>query len=260
MPPFAETVPIFPDLEGKVALVTGSSRGIGATTAHYLARSGAKVAINGRDHDALSRVVSSLQSRGAEVYGVIADCTSSDQIEKMRDEVEQRFGGLDLLLAFAGGGGPIQPIENLSEQEWNVLIDANLTSKFLTVKSFLPGMKQRGSGAIVLMCSSAGRAASQASLAYSSAQAGVSMLARNLAQQLGKDGVRVNAIAPSAIRNERLERSVSKGEQENLARQFAIPRIGEPGDVAAAALFLCSNASSWITGITLDVAGGKIML
>jgi len=260
MLPFAETVPIFPDLVGKVALVTGSSRGIGATTARYLARSGAKVVVNGRDHDALRQVVSSLQSSGAEVQGVIADCTWSDQIEKMRDEVEMRFGGLDLLLAFAGGGGPIQPIENVSEQDWNALLAANLTSKFLTVKSFLPGMKRRGGGAIVLMGSTAGRAPSRAALAYSSAQAGVVMLARNLAQELGLDGIRVNAIAPSAIRNERLERSMNKDELEKLAQQFAIPRMGEPGDVAAAALFLCSNASSWITGITLDVAAGKVML
>ena len=85
------------------------------------------------------------------------------------------------------------------------------------------------------------------------------MLARNLAQQLGTDGVRVNAIAPSAIRNERLAQFLNKGELEELALQFTIPRVGEKGDVAAAALFLCSNASSWITGITLDVAGGKVM-
>lgn len=191
--------------------------------------------------------------------GVIADCTKAGQIEKMHQAIEERFGGTDLLLAFAGAGGPIEPVENISEQEWNALIAANLTSKFLTVKSFLPGMKRRGAGSIVLMWSSAGRAASRAALAYSSAQAGVSMLARNLAQQLGTGGVRVNAIAPSAIRNERLAQFLNQGELEKLALQFPIPRVGEPGDVAAAALFLCSNDSSWITGITLDVAGGKVM-
>jgi 3-oxoacyl-[acyl-carrier protein] reductase len=132
-----------------------------------------------------------------------------------------------------------------------------LASKFLTIESFLPGMKRRRARAILLMCSSAGRAASQASLAYCSAQAGVSMLALNLALQVGKWNIRVNAIAPSAIRNERMEQSMSKKEQEKLAATYAMQRIGEPRDIAAATLFLCSEASSWITGITLDVAGGK---
>jgi 3-oxoacyl-[acyl-carrier protein] reductase len=178
----------------------------------------------------------------------------------MRRQVESRFGDIDLLMPFAGGGGPIQPIEDVSEEQWNSLLSANLTSKFLTIKSFLPGMKRRAASSIVLMSSSAGRAVSHAALAYSAAQAGVSMLARNLAQQLGRYGIRVNAIAPSAIRNERIEQSMSSAEQESLARTFPIQRIGEPCDVAAAALFLCSEASSWITGITLDIAGGKVMV
>jgi 3-oxoacyl-[acyl-carrier protein] reductase len=104
------------------------------------------------------------------------------------------------------------------------------------------------------------RVPAQASLAYSAAQAGVAVLARNLAQQLGQQGIRVNAIAPSAIRNERMQRSMSAEQQDNLAKTFAIHRIGEPQDVAAAALFLCSESSSWITGVTLDVAGGKVMV
>jgi 3-oxoacyl-[acyl-carrier protein] reductase len=148
----------------------------------------------------------------------------------------------------------------VSEEQWNSLLSSNLTSKFLTIKSFLPGMKRRGGGSIVIMSSSAGRAASQAALAYSTAQAGVVSLARNLAQQLGRYGIRVNAIAPSAIRNERIEQSMSTADQESLARTFPIQRIGEPRDVAAATLFLCSEASSWITGVTLDVAGGKVMV
>jgi 3-oxoacyl-[acyl-carrier protein] reductase len=101
---------------------------------------------------------------------------------------------------------------------------------------------------------------SRASLAYSSAQAGAVMLARNLAQQLGNQGIRVNAIAPSAIRNERIEKFMSKELQEDFAKAHPIPRLGEPQDVAAATLFLCSASSSWITGATLDVAGGKVMM
>ena len=256
----AKTIPTFPDLAGKIAVVTGSSRGIGAETARYLAVNQAKVVVNGRDSAALRRVVSEIEAEGGEALGVIADCTKWEDIETMRRQVEERFGDIDLLMPFAGGGGPIQPIEEVSEEQWNSLLCSNLTSKFLTIKSFLPAMKRRGAGSIVLMCSSAGRAVSQAALAYSAAQAGVLMLARNLAQQLGRYGIRVNAIAPSAIRNERIHKSMSSADQESLARTFPIQRIGEPRDVAAAALFLASEASSWITGITLDVAGGKTML
>jgi 3-oxoacyl-[acyl-carrier protein] reductase len=153
-------IPIFHDLAGKFAMVTGSSRGIGAETARYLAANKAKVVVNGRDRDALD-VVADLESSGVEALGVIADCTKSEQIEEMRRKVEDRFGDIDLLMAFAGGGSRIEPIESISEKEWNSLMAANLTSKFLTIKAFLPGMKRRGAGSIVLMCSSAGRAASE---------------------------------------------------------------------------------------------------
>jgi 3-oxoacyl-[acyl-carrier protein] reductase len=260
MPAVSTTVPIYPDLAGKIAVVTGSSRGIGAETAHYLALNQVKVVVNGRDQHALDQVVSKIQSLGGEALGVIGDCTKQDQIDAMRQRVEEQYGGVDLLIAFAGGGGPLEPIEELSEERWDSLLRENLTSKFLTVKCFLPGMKRKAAGSIVLMCSSAGRAVSRASLAYSSAQAGVVMLTQNLAQQLGKDGIRVNAIAPSAIRNERMEKFMSKEQKEDLAKTFPIPRLGAPQDIAAATLFLCSESSSWITGVTIDVAGGKVMV
>jgi 3-oxoacyl-[acyl-carrier protein] reductase len=255
----AKSIPTFPDLRGKVAVVTGSSSGIGAETARYLASNQVKVVVNGRNADAVQRAVAEIESSGGEAMGIIADCTQWDQIENMRGQVESRFGDTDLLVAFAGGGGPIHLIEEVSEEQWNSLLSVNLTSKFLTVKSFLPGMKRRGAGSIVLMSSSAGRAPSQAALGYSAAQAGVAMLARNLAQQLAPYAIRVNVVAPSIIRNHRIERSMSSADLESLAKTFPIQRIGEPQDVAAATLFLCSNSSSWITGITLDIAGGKVM-
>ena len=127
----------------------------------------------------------------AEVLGAITDRTKLDQIEDTRRKAEERFGDIDFLLAFAGGDGSPEPIEELSEARWDSVLATNLKSKFLTVRTFLSGMKRRGVGSIILMCSSAGRAPSQASLAYSSAQAGVAMLARNLAQQVGGHGIRV---------------------------------------------------------------------
>jgi 3-oxoacyl-[acyl-carrier protein] reductase len=251
---------VYPDLAGKVALVTGSSRGIGAETARYLAANKVKVVINGRQAEAVERVVAEINASGGAAIGCVADCSKADQLEGMRQQIERQFGVVSLLFAFAGGDGNPEPIEQLTEERWDAVMAGNLKSKFFTVKEFLPGMKQHGAGSIVLMCSAAGRAPSQASLAYSSAQAGVSMLTRNLAQQVGKAGVRVNAIAPSTVMNDKIRKYMPEDQQRSLAASYAVPRLGEPADVAAAALFLSSDASSWITGIVLDVAGGKLML
>ena len=252
--------PTYPDLAGKIAVITGSSRGIGAETARYLAINKVKVVVNGRDRPAVEAVTQEIRTSGGEAIGYAADCTKYDQIEALRESVENRLGAVSLLFAFAGGDGKPEPIEEYSEERWDSVLAGNLKSKFLTVKSFLPSIKKAGGGSIVLMSSSAGRARSQASFAYSAAQAGVANLTRNLAQEFGVSGIRVNAIAPSAVRNDKLRKFMTEEQQANLASTFAIPRLGEPGDVAAAALFLGSEASSWITGIVLDVAGGKVML
>jgi 3-oxoacyl-[acyl-carrier protein] reductase len=251
---------LYPDLAGKVALVTGSSRGIGAETARHLAANQVKVVVNGRQPGAIERVVSEIKASGGTAIGCVADCSKTDQLERMRQEIERQFGAVTLLFAFAGGDGNPEPIEDLTEERWDGVMAGNLKSKFFTVKSFLPGMKQQGMGSIVLMCSAAGRATSQASLAYSSAQAGVVMLTRNLAQQLGKAGIRVNAIAPSTVMNDKIREYMAEDQQRNLAASYPVPRIGQPEDIASAALFLSSEVSSWITGIVLDVAGGKVML
>lgn len=252
--------PTYPDLAGKVAVVTGSSRGIGAETARYLAENNAKVVINGRQAEAVERVVAEIKTTGGTVMGCVADCSKADEIERMRREVNSRFGLVSLLFAFAGGDGYPEPIEQITEERWDAVQAGNLKSKFLTTKSFLPGMKQLGAGSIVLMCSGAGRVPSQASLAYSAAQAGVAMFTKNLAQQVGNAGVRVNAIAPSTVVNDKIRKNMPEDQQRSLAASYAVQRLGQPADIASAALFLSSEASSWITGIVLDVAGGKVSL
>lgn len=251
--------PSYPDLAGKVALVTGGSRGIGAETCRRLAQSGVKVTVSGRDEEAIANVVSSILMAGGEAVGVAADVTTAEGVEVLREGVERDLGPVDILVAFAGGHGDPQPLEQLTEEQWRFVLDANLTSKFLIVRSFLPGMVARQRGAIILMSSSAGRLVGGASAAYAAAQAGAAMFARHIAREVGRYGVRVNCVAPSAIVTDRL-RAAPEGVRQQVAAGFPLGRLGEVEDVALATLFLASEASSWLTGVTLDVAGGRVML
>lgn len=145
-------------LQGRVALVTGSSRGIGAAIAVALARHGAAVAVHGRDKDAVTTVVTGIRDDGGKAVGVTGDVTSLAAIEAMRQQIEDSLGPVDILVASAGGSfTPPAPLEDIPEAGWRASIDGNLLATFLTLKSFLPGMKARDHGVIVTMASSAAR-------------------------------------------------------------------------------------------------------
>lgn len=256
-----ENIPTYPDLAGKVTVVTGGSGGIGAATCRLLAVNGVKVVVNGRDEAKIGAVVGGIQADDGQAIGVAADVTDFATIERMRERVEEELGPVDVLAAFAASGGPPPgPTAQITEEEWRSAIDGNLTSTFLTLKSFLPGMIKRGGGSIVTMASSAGRAPTPAPTAYAAAKAGVVMLSRQVANEVGNHGVRVNCLAPDTILTERTQRFMTEDQQQQWAAMFPLGRMGMPEDVALATLFLASESSSWLTGITLDVAGGKIML
>lgn len=250
----------YPELAGKVVLVTGSSKALGAATARAFARVGAKVVVHGRDRAAINRVTKSITEARGEGIGVAADLTSMGEIANLKKVIDGEFGDLDILACFAGGLGNPVPILDTTEDAWRSTLNADLTSKFLTAKAFVPAMKVRGSGNVILMSSASGRLVSQASAAYGAAQAGTLMFMRHLARELGPHGIRVNAIAPSIVRNEKIDRFMPIEMQEQVAMSQPLRRIGEPSDVASAALFLASDAASWITGQVLDVNGGKVMV
>ena len=250
----------YPDLKGKVILVTGASKALGAETARQFARSGAMVVVNGRDEQALRRVASLISSEGGECIDIAADVTSAAELTRLQASIQDRFGDVSVLAAFAGGlGNPIFVLD-ITEEQWRKTIDADLNSKFLTVKTFVLAMKVKGQGNIILMSSASGRLVSQASAAYGAAQAATLMFMRHLAQELGPFGIRANAIAPSIVRNEKIEKFMPAEMQAKVAEGLPLRRIGTPEDVAQAALFLASDASAWITGHTLDVNGGKLMV
>jgi 3-oxoacyl-[acyl-carrier protein] reductase len=256
-----ENIPTYPDLAGKVALVTGGSGDIGAATCFLLAANGVKVAAHGRDEAKIEAVVDEIDSNGDRAIGVSAEVTDFAAIERMRERVEEELGPVEVLVAFAASGGPLPgPTVEISEEGWRAAVDGNLTSAFLTLKSFLPGMVERGRGSIVTMASSAGRVPTQAPTAYSVAKAGVVMLSRKVAEEVGPQGVRVNCLAPDSILTERTQSYMTDDQVRQWAEAFPLRRMGTPEDVALATLYLASESSSWLTGVTLDVAGGKIML
>lgn len=250
----------YPDLAGKTAIVTGGSRGIGAATAAALAANGAAVAVVGRDEAALAAVTDGITQRGGRAIWVAADCTEPGQVAGMADTVAARLGPACILAAFAGGNGMPVPTDQETPVHWREIIETDLSSAFYTIRAVLPQMTARGSGAIITMSSAAARQAAMSAAAYAAAKAGVVALTRHLAGEFACRGIRVNCIAPSATENDKMRAWMPAGQRAALGASFPLGRLGQPEDVAAAALFLASDASGWITGATLDVAGGKIMV
>jgi 3-oxoacyl-[acyl-carrier protein] reductase len=251
--------PTYPDLAGKVAVVTGGSGGIGAATCRLLSANGVKVAVNGRDEAKIGAVVGEIRSMGGEALGVAADCTDLAAVERMREQAEQELGPVGVVAAFAGGGRARPgPLAHTTEEEWHSTVDANLTATFHTLKSFLPGMIERGGGSVVTMASSAARFPTGAPAPYAAAKAGVVVLTSQVADEVGEYGVRANCLAPHTVLVERTRRFMPEEQQRTIAAGIPLRRLGTPEDVALATLFLASESSSWITGVTLDVAGGKV--
>jgi 3-oxoacyl-[acyl-carrier protein] reductase len=215
--------PLYPDLAGKTAVVTGGSRGLGAEACRALAANGVRVAVGGRDAGAIGDVVDELRAMGADAVAAPADCTSADALRRARDRAQAALGPIEIVLAFAGGGRRPQPISDIPLAEWRADVDGNLTATFLTIQTFLLD------------------------------------LTRQVAHGAAAHGVRANCLAPSTVLNERMRDLLSPEREAALRAQFPLGRLGEPADVANAALFLASDASGWITGITLDVAGGQVM-
>jgi 3-oxoacyl-[acyl-carrier protein] reductase len=245
-------------MTSRIVLVTGSSRGIGAAIAEAFARDGARVVVHGRDRDALEHV----RARIGAALAVTGDVTRFDDIEAMRTAIERELGPLDVLVANAGGSfTPPCAFEDTPIDGWRASVDGNLTATFLTIKSFLPAMKRRRAGTIITLSSSAGRRAHPMSpVAYGAAKAAIEMLTQHLAIQVGPVGIRVNCIAPGTILTERNDERIPAAQRASLVEMHPLRRLGTPADCASAALYLASDAASWITGQVIDVAGGAVMI
>jgi 3-oxoacyl-[acyl-carrier protein] reductase len=258
----ALSFPTYPDLAGKVAVVTGGSKGIGAAASVLLGHNGARVAVCGRDPETIDRITSQTREAGAaDAVGLAADLTTPEGVKALRADVEDKLGAAQILLAFAGGFGARTPLLETELDEWNAVVESNLTSTFLTLREFAPGMVERGSGSIVTMASNAARFLDiQLTASYAAAKAGIVMLSRHAALELGPHGVRVNVLAPATILTERVKGVLDEERRASIAEMSPLGTIGAPEDPALAALFLASESARWMTGVTVDVAGGRIMM
>jgi 3-oxoacyl-[acyl-carrier protein] reductase len=249
------------ELADRHALVTGASRGIGRVIARHLAEHGARVTLHGRDTDALADVRREIEAAGGTCQAVAADLTDRDRVAGLVRETEEGLGGIDVLVANAGGSPTKpQPVEEMRDEDFVAAVELNLVATYRLVAAVLPGMKARGRGSIVTMSSAAARRPTAYSpIAYAAAKAGVELFTKDVALQAGPHGIRANCVAPETIITERTDEQIPKEVQEQLVGQHPVRRLGTPLDVAEAVLYLASDRSAWVTGVVLDVAGGAVI-
>jgi 3-oxoacyl-[acyl-carrier protein] reductase len=236
------------DLNGRVALVTGGSRGIGAAIAVALAEAGAKVAVNYRERaDEANAVVAKIRSIGGHAVAVAADVSQAAAVARMVDHVTSVLGAIDILVNNAGVA-IVRGIDDLTEADFDTTIAVNLKSAFLCTQAVLPAMRARKWGRIVNISSGAARSAGSIGAHYNASKAGMEGLTRGYAARLVKEGITVNAVAPSLI-----ETDMMRGRPE-LAQRIPLGRFGQPDEVAQAVLMLLGN--DYMTGQIVALSGG----
>ncbi len=243
--------------EGKVALVTGASSGIGLVTAQRFARLGAKVVLSDINDEAGNQAAEQIRSAGGEASYIHADVSSYDDVASLMRQIDETYGQLDFAFNNAGIEGEIGPIEQSSLENWHRVIAVNLSSVFYCMKEQIPLMKRNGGGVIINCSSIAGLVGTQGSGVYGASKHGVIGLTRSAAIEHAQAGIRVNAVCPGAIKTVLVERVITEHPEmkEMIDNLHPIGRMGEPEEVAAAVTWLCQTESAFVTGIALPIDG-----
>lgn len=245
------------DLNGKTAVITGSSRGIGRAIAEAMAEFGAKVVISSRKPEACEAVAAAIRKSGGQAAAIPCHVGDKAQLQALVDKTHQLFGGIDVLVNNVGVNPVLGPLATLSDEAFDRVIDSNVKSALWLTNLVLPEMAARKDGAVIFLSSIAAFRGSAGIGAYGAAKAALMQLARSLACEWGKHNIRINSIAPGLIKTD-FARALWQDEElaQRRIAETPLARLGEPGDIAGAAILLASAAGSYITGQTIVIDGG----
>lgn len=246
------------DMTGKVALITGSTKGIGRSIAEEMARAGARVVISSRKAEACEEVANELKAAGHEAIAIPCHVGKKDQLQNLVDKTLEAWGQIDVLVCNAATNPVYGPTSELTDDAWDKIMETNVKGTFWLCNMVLPQMAERGEGAVVMLSSIAGLRGNTVIGTYGVSKAAEAALARNLAVEWGPQGIRVNAIAPGLIKTD-----FAKALWEDPVRvkraedKTPLRRIGDPVDIAGVALFLSTPASAYVTGQVIVADGGE---
>ena len=245
------------DLSGKVAVVTGSTKGIGKAIAERMAEQGARVVISSRNQDLCDDVATNIVSKGGHAVGISCNINHKEQLESLVEKTNSVFGDIDVLVCNAALNPYFGPSQEIPDQAFDKVMHANIGSVHRLCQLVIPNMKKLGGGSVVIISSIGGLKGSASLGAYAISKAADMQMARNLAVEWGPDNIRVNCIAPGLVKTD-FARALWEDPKiyEATVANYPLRRIGEPDEIAGAAVFLASGAGSFTTGQTLVIDGG----